>query len=97
MAQVLSPLINGLHKIWGCEPAPENGVSSRKITILPMVPCLDMGIFWLKTPFSGVRENVFLTPKPSFPDSVDFDPCIGWTDSQIWDLIICARDTSTPP
>ena len=36
----------------------------------------EMGILWLKPPFSGVVGNGgFSTPKPSFPDFGDFDPC----------------------
>ena len=35
-------------------------------------------------PFSGVVGYGGLsTPKPSFPDFVDFDPCTGQMDSQI--------------
>ena len=26
----------------------------------------------------------FFTPKPSFPDFGVFDPCAGWTDSQLF-------------
>ena len=42
-----------------------------------------MGIFGLKAPFSGAIGNgSFFTPKPSFPDFGDFDPCRGSADSQ---------------
>ena len=43
-----------------------------------------MGIFDSEHPFvSGVVGNGrFLTPKPSFPDFGDFDPCKGQTDSK---------------
>ena len=50
-------------------PTPEKGVSSRKIPISLQGTTGKMGIFRLKTPFSGVGGNGgFLTPKPSFPD-----------------------------
>ena len=42
-----------------------------------------MGIFGLKMPFSGpIESGSFSTPKPSFPDFGDFDPCTGPTRSQ---------------
>ena len=57
------------------------------------VPCVQMSlqgttrkmrIFGLKAPFSGATGNGrFLTPKGSFPDFEDFDPCRGSADSQV--------------
>ena len=37
--------------------APEKGDLSRKIPIFPVEPCREMGIFRLKTPFSGALGN----------------------------------------
>ena len=51
-------------------PTPEKGVPSQKIPIFLVVLCIEMGIFCLETPFSGVVGNgLFFAPKPSFPDS----------------------------
>ena len=62
---------------------PEMGALSQKIPIFLVEPCREMGIFWLKAPISGTLGNgSFLTPKPSFPDFGDFDPCRGRTLSQ---------------
>ena len=47
-----------------------------------------MGIFWLKPPISGTLGNgSFLTPRPSFPDFGDFDPCRGRTLSQYQSML----------
>ena len=47
--------------------APEKGALSRKIPIFCVEPCREMGIFRLKSPFSGALGNgSFSTPKPSF-------------------------------
>ena len=63
--------------------APEKGDLSRKIPIFLVEPCREMGIFSLKSPFfGGLGNGSFLTPKPSFPDFGDFDPCTGPTRSQ---------------
>ena len=54
---------------------------SPRIPIFLVDPCREMGIFGLKAPFSGAIGNgSFLTPKPSFPDFGDFDPCRGSAD-----------------
>ena len=64
--------------------ASEKGALSRKIPISRVEPCREMGIFRLKAPFSEAMGNgSFLTPKPSFPDFGDFDPCTVPTLSQI--------------
>ena len=61
----------------------EKGALSQKIPISLVEPCREMGIFSLKAPISGALGNgSFLTPKPSFPDFGDFDPCTGPTLSQ---------------
>ena len=59
------------------------GRFESKNPIVLVEPCLEMGIFRLKAPFSGALGNgSFLTPKPAFPDFVDFDPHRGSTRSQ---------------
>ena len=64
---------------------PEMGALSQKIPISLQGSTRKMGIFWLKAPISGTLGNgSFLTPKPSFPDFGDFDPCRGRTLSQKW-------------
>ena len=56
--------------------ASEKGALSRKIPISLQGSTRKMGIFRLKAPFSEAMGNgSFLTPKPSFPDFGDFDPC----------------------
>ena len=65
-------------------PRPQKrGDLSRKIPISLQGSTRKMGIFRLKSPFSGALGNgSFLTPKPSFPAFGDFDPCTGPTRSQ---------------
>ena len=64
--------------------ASEKGALSRKIPIFLVEPCREMGLFRLKAPFSEAKGNAsFLTPKPSFPDFGDFDPCTVPTLSQL--------------
>ena len=59
------------------------GALSRKIPIFLVEPCTEMGIVRLKAPFSEAMGNgSFWTPKPSFPDFGDFDPCAVPTLSQ---------------
>ena len=63
--------------------APEKGDLSQKIPISLQGSTRKKGIFRLKLPFSGALGNgSFLTPKPSFPDFGDFDPCTGPVRSQ---------------
>ena len=50
------------------------------MTIFPMVPCIDIGIFRLQTGVGG--ERTFSTPKPSFPNFGDFDPHKGQTQME---------------
>ena len=55
---------------------PEMGALSQKIPVSLHTSTRRMGIFRLKAPISGTLGNgSFLTPKPSFPDFGDFDPC----------------------
>ena len=55
----------------------------KKSPFLYRAPQGKWGFFWLKAPISGTLGNgSFLTPKPSFPDFGDFDPCRGRTLSQ---------------
>ena len=51
-------------------PTPEKGDSSQKFPIFPVVPCIEMGMFFdSKLPSLGSgRDGFFLAPKPSFPD-----------------------------
>ena len=58
-------------------PSPQKrALWVKKIPIFLVKPFREMGIFWLKAPFSGaLRNRSFLTPKPSFPDFGDFDAC----------------------
>ena len=68
----------------------EMGALSQKTPIFLVEPCREMGIFWLKAPISGTLGNgSFLTPKPSFPDFRDFDPCRGRTLSKVWVPFSC--------
>ena len=64
--------------------AAEKGDLSQKIRISLQGSTRKMGIFRLKSPFSAALGNgSFWTPKPSFPDFGDFDPCAGPTRSQL--------------
>ena len=62
---------------------PRNGrFESKKSPFLYRAPQGKWG-FLDKTPISGtLGHGSFLTPKPSFPDFGDFDPCRGQTLSQ---------------
>ena len=56
--------------------ASEKGALSRKIPMSLQGSTRKMGIFRLRVPFSEAMGNgSFFTPKPSFPDFGDFDPC----------------------
>ena len=55
---------------------PEMGALSQKSPFSLWSPVEKWGFFDLKAPMSGTLGNgSFLTPKPSFPDFGDFDPC----------------------
>ena len=57
---------------------PEKGALSPNIPITLQGTTRKMGIFGLKTPFSGATgKGSFLASKPSFPDFGDFGPCRG--------------------
>ena len=64
-------------------PVSQQWALSQKFPLFLVEPCREMGIFWLKAPLSETLGNgSLLTPKASFPDFGDFDPCKGRTLSQ---------------
>ena len=73
----------GVKEILPSPNAPEKRDLSQKIPISLQGSTRKMGIFGLKASFSGpIGNGSFSTPKPSFPDFGDFDPCRGPTRSQ---------------
>ena len=73
----------GVHKKPGPHfpPPQKRALRVKKIPFLYREPQGKLGFFDSEHPFLGGGKWGFLTPKPSFPNFGDFDPCKGQTDS----------------
>ena len=76
---------------------PEKGVLSQKIPIFLVVLCIEMGIFWLRAPFSGVVGNGgFWLRNPLFLILGILTPVRGEQIPKIWGVLYSVWGTHDP-